>query len=170
MTNWCDCTLEISGEPEDVRDFLAAMTSPESGPDDERRLVVDQAIPLPPESRTTSATPSEALDDSEQIIESWGRKLQAYDTTVECQPGGGSAKAHFETEYSPPMSAITYLADQFPDLTFELAYCELNAGFAGRARRAPGCDWARIHASSDLGYMAAAFDAQSRDGYQDPDR
>jgi hypothetical protein len=41
--------------------------------------------------------------------------------------------AIFDTAWSPPLHAITALSRQFPEVSFQIDYCELGMFFAGTA-------------------------------------
>jgi Ferredoxin-like domain in Api92-like protein len=174
MPNTCQCTLEITGDPEEVRACLTAMSSPESAVDDERLFDFDRVVPLPAEFRERlkepSATTSDWLDKAGQMLGYWGTKWNAYDVTVERQPEGRWARIKFNTAWTPPIPVITTLADQFPNLAFDLAYFDVMAAYAGRGRRAPGdTQWATIEGTYDYGFCDAAFEARSGGSWeQDP--
>jgi hypothetical protein len=165
MPNWCDCTLEITGDPNLVQECLAAIRTPGSESDDEQPFDFDRVIPLPPEFRARLETP--CVTETEwaarwlKMVELWGTKWNAHDVTVEIQPDGGGARVQFSTAWSPPEPIIMALADRFPSLEFDFVYLDVQMPIAGRARRVPGEGWATIEARYDDGFCQAAVEARS---------
>ena len=165
MPNWCECTLEITGDPKDVRDCLAFIATPQGESDDQRLFDFERVIPLPPELREQLEAPSTADSDPwdlmAQMIRLWGTKWNACGVTIEHQPDSGEAVIKFDTAWDPPWPILRTLADRFPRLEFDFVYNDIQAPMAGRARRVPGQGWVTIDARYDDGFCQAAVEAKS---------
>jgi hypothetical protein len=165
MPNWCECTLKIAGDPNDVRRCLASMATPDSESDDQRLFDFKRVIPLPIELRERMGAPciadSNGWDVVDQISRLWGTKWNADSVTIEHQPDGGGAVIRFDTAWDPPGPIIETLADRFPSLAFDFDFLDDEGMKAGRAWRAPGRPWAFIDARGNGGFCQAALDAKS---------
>jgi len=69
-----------------------------------------------------------ASDWHDWRVKNWGCKWEV-ESPIEASEEG----VFFDTPWSPPIEAFTRLSKDFPDVEFELAYCELGNWFAGVA-------------------------------------
>ena len=123
MPNWCQNYLTVTGATPAFRSWL------KDGFSFQRMIPVS----LPKTCR-------ESADDSWGRIEScqaaWGTKWDLAESE-HCQVADElqeTGSASFDTAWSPPLKAIGALSRQFPEVSFQLLYCELGMGYAGIAR------------------------------------
>jgi hypothetical protein len=168
MPNEVECTLMITGDPDDVRNCLASIGSPGSESDDARLFDFDRVVPLP---RTYRAR-ADVLSDTDEVppqvvVSAWGTKWNAYGVTIDDRPDGGRARIRFRTAWAPPRPVIATLAERFPNLGFDLTYFDDMGMIAGRLRRARGDQvWATLEARYDYGFCDAVLGAESRVPWQ----
>jgi hypothetical protein len=162
MPNECRCTLEITGDPNNVRGCLAAIATPDSESEDQRLFDFERVIPLPPDPREKlGLSRTEPIDWRRLRIDSWGTKWNAVSVTIERQPDDSGAVIKFDTAWDPPWPILRTLADRFPRLEFDFVYNDIQLPMAGRARRVPGQGWVTIDARYDDGFCQAAVEAKS---------
>jgi len=126
MPNWCQNHLTVIGATPEFRAWLKDGFSFQ---------------------RMNPVSPTENQDDphGDSTIDSW-RKLNDYHSAwgTKWDLDGNEQRqvanelleigtAFFDTAWSPPMQAIEALSRKFPDVAFQLHYCELGMFFAGTA-------------------------------------
>jgi len=120
MPNWCQNHLTVTGATPEFRAWLKA-----------------EGFSF--EKMNPPRRPGQESEDSWSLINSqcsaWGTKWdldenEQHEVAAELLETGA---AFFDTAWSPPMQAIEALSRKFPDLAFQLRYCELGMGFAGTA-------------------------------------
>ena len=127
MPNWCNNTVTITGQS-GVLACLVAIAG-ETTEEGLHHIDFSKIIP-PPEDSTLGWR-----------VKNWGTKWNATESLVCCERTSDGVKeipitdqeAHFwfDTAWSPPFPVIDALGRQFPDLTFELGYCEDGMCFHG---------------------------------------
>ncbi len=122
MPNWCQNQLTVTGATPEFRAWLADGFS------------FERMNPAPP-----PAILNESMIDSWRSLDSchnaWGTKcdLDAPEQRQVAEELLETSSAFFDTAWSPPIPAIEALSQQFPDVSFQLDYCELGMFFAGTA-------------------------------------
>lgn len=117
MPNWCDNTLTIEGNQQDLFDFWLAVRS------DKEHLSFSSLYPVP------------SILDSEAAyywkIENWGTKWDVDNVGFSINADG--ATFLFATAWSPPTPWVIYVSNIFPNLSFILSFNEPGMGFKGTA-------------------------------------
>jgi len=122
MPNWCQNQLTVTGATPEFRAWLS------DGFSFQRMNPVS-----PPAPHEDSAI--EYWSNLDAYSNAWGTKCDLDDNeqrqvTEELLESGSS---FFDTAWSPPIPAIEALSRQFPEVSFQLDYCELGMFFAGIA-------------------------------------
>jgi hypothetical protein len=148
MPNWCSNTLTIEGSPNDIVRFKekAKGISAHSG---EETVLSFQSICPMPDCKLTQYEQSKDFDlrlmggeierTKEQLLEDawyyW--HLKHWDTKWDIHPEQWDVaepsrlELNFDTAWSPPLGAIAWAGEMFPELKFRLQYYELGCDFAG---------------------------------------
>ena len=122
MPNWCQNHLTVIGATPEFRAWL------KDGFSFQRMNPVS-----PPETHNESAIDSWRQLDAH--LSAWGTKWDV-DENEQCQVADELLEigsAFFDTAWGPPMQAVKALSLRFPDVSFQLDYCELGMCFAGTA-------------------------------------
>jgi hypothetical protein len=164
MPNWCECTLKIIGDPNDVRDCLASIATPASESDDQRLFDFERVIPLPPNPLERLGVPDTFRDGilRPEVAENpvVGTKWNAYRVTIESHHESGEADIQFGTSWAPPRPIIVALADA------SRASSSTSPTTTSRRRSlvvpgAPGEPWVTIDARYEYGFCQTAVEARS---------
>jgi hypothetical protein len=86
--------------------------------------------PLTPEEKEAIDKDAGGLDPLDWTRTYWGTKWDACSPEVKSQTLS-TIHVTFETAWSPPSPVVVAMSKQFPELTFELGYCEIGCGYAG---------------------------------------
>lgn len=142
MPNYCENHLIVTGPPDDLARFVAAVR------DDKRAFSFDRIIPYPerfrvldkawddwfvahPHDSATETEPRGGFDSGgrEWREENWGTKWDALDSVQFWY--ARAAEYRFCTPYDPPKPVIRRAAELWPTLSFELNYYERGMQFHG---------------------------------------
>lgn len=130
MPNWCQNRLTVQNAPESFWEFV------------KDGLSFDKIVPMPEELRNSVAPVADeekskyflqkyaATDWYDWAVRNWGTKWDIVEDKI--VPNKLNA-VFFDTAWSPPIEAMTYLSKMFPEMTITLDYCELGNFFAGCA-------------------------------------
>lgn len=154
MPNWCSNRLNIFGSPENIQEFLNTTK--------DNKLSFSQTVPMPDilkniqsghisidnesysvwrevDGKTIPISDSE-MDDIKKVagstnwydwnIENWGTKWDIDDVFDYDED---RISCIFDTAWSPPIEWLTTVSKKFPNLSFELHYCEGGCDFYGSA-------------------------------------
>ena len=174
MPNWCSNTLEVRGEPKELKKFQKVMTV-EDGTFNwtdwfptpagltgtkSPATVKDELTPQEIEGGCLTTEQSEALIKEQGhnnwydwCIANWGVKWSACDASDwhEADDDGKALYASFESPWCPPELVIEKMIVEFPKLGFALDYREEGMGFCGEL----------------VGYGGEIVHAESRDTFAD---
>lgn len=122
MPNWCTNELQVTGDIDAMDKWRSALVENETF---EPILVFNKLIPMPKE-----------YEEGEKWynwrIEHWGVKWDI--DGDDSQPYDFSethAHYNFQTPWGPPVELFENITNDFPGITFELAYYEEGMQFAG---------------------------------------
>ncbi len=138
MPNWCSNTLQISGCPKQMDEFISKSIV-KSGMDVDIFLM-DGCIPMPEElAICEDITPEEKAERIAKYgydnwydwrFENWGSKWDAQESYITEEENGWTI--NFDTAWSPAIPYIKQVAKIYPDLVFDLYFMETGEWFAGR--------------------------------------
>ena len=138
MPNWCSNTLQISGCPKQMDEFISKSIV-KSGMDVDIFLM-DGLIKMPEElAICEDITPEEKAERMAKYgydnwydwrFENWGSKWDAQESYITEEENGWTI--NFDTAWSPAIPYIKQVAKMFPDLIFDLYFMETGEWFAGR--------------------------------------
>lgn len=138
MPNWCDNTLHISGDKEQLELFKQKSII-RSGKNLDI-FVMDGTIPMPQELAIVEDVNEEEMAERKNKYgfsdwynwrhENWGTKWDAHDSNIDIEED--SISIYFLTAWSPPENWLKKVAEMYPLLTFDLAYMETGEWYAGR--------------------------------------
>lgn len=151
MPNWCSNVLLVTGDPGDVLTFAAAVrgTGENDGENAGDPLSFQSIKPCPTRLLDTisgsirdEAHARQRADNTAEYgyptwyewkRDHWGTKWDASDPTVEHGYVNDKLTLRyvFDTAWSPPRAVIDTAAEQWPQLTFTLAYDEPGLDFGG---------------------------------------
>ena len=138
MPNWCSNTLQISGCPKQMDEFISKSIV-RSGMDIDIFLM-DGLIKMPEElAICEEITPEEKAERMAKYgydnwydwrFENWGSKWDAQESYITEEENGWTI--NFDTAWSPAIPYIKQVAKMYPDLVFDLYFMETGEWFAGR--------------------------------------
>jgi len=138
MPNWCSNTLQISGCPKQMDEFISKSIV-RSGMDIDIFLM-DGLIKMPEElAICEDITPEEKAERMAKYgydnwydwrFENWGSKWDAQESYITEEENGWTI--NFDTAWSPAIPYIKQVAKMYPDLVFDLYFMETGEWFAGR--------------------------------------
>lgn len=154
MPNWCSNTLEVRGDPKELKKFQKVMTQEDGTfnwndwfPTPEALVglkapstVKDELTPEEIEHGCLTPAQSEALIKEHGFdnwyhwnIANWGVKWSACEASdwEEADDGGKALYTNFESPWAPPEGVIKKMVVEFPKLGFALDYREEGMGFSG---------------------------------------
>lgn len=144
MPNWCSNTLWVDGNPEQLKDFKTKTTKPADHNQPNRvEFTLEGLYPTPPELMATDAFGQS--ENSEALIEKfgfsdwyswrinkWGTKWDVTESDI-YENSDTEFMVVFDSAWAPPTSWLEYIAPQFPELKFKLAFSEPGLNFCGYA-------------------------------------
>ena len=138
MPNWCDNTLNISGDQEtlkNLKEFVGRPLKREGDETIEKPIFSLYNITAPTkdsEPRIGEAFKSQGDDDwYHNQINSWGTKWDVAGENIFTSEKEGFLSYSFDSAWSPPDLAIARLAEIFPTLSIEHVYNEPGMCFWG---------------------------------------
>jgi len=155
MPNWCSNNMEVKGEPKELKKFQKATTKGDGSwnwdawfPTPEALLgttapttVKDNITPAELEKGYLTTAQSEALIKEHGFNNwydwnhaNWGVKWGACESTIEAEETEGELVAlhiHFDSPWREPHQVIKKMIKEFPELEFDLEYCEEGLEFEG---------------------------------------
>ena len=147
MPNWCENTMEVYGDNEDLKSFVDSMVGQDSDFD------FGKVIPYP-EGMDYN------LEGYDWSKENWGTKWNAQNPTVDlCD---GVVFIEFETAWSPSKPITLALSKKFPTLSFKHHYQEGGNDFSGNYN----C-WEGVPITEEQGTMEDYF-IGCREDYFEP--
>jgi len=144
MPNWCNNTLRVSGNLEQLKEFVSKATTPadHNHPDD-IAFTLEGLYPTPPELMRENAF--DQSENSEELIDkfgysdwyswrvsNWGTKWDVTESDI-YENSDTEFMVVFDSAWAPPSPWLEYIAPQFPELKFKLAFSEPGMGFCGQA-------------------------------------
>ncbi len=115
MPNWCNNSINISGDDESIKKLLIEAKSEESD------FTLNNLIPIPKEQEE---------DWYNWRVSNWGTKWDI--GKVEIEINEGNASFNCETAWAPPNEALQKISEKYPTLTFEMFYEEPGMDFCGK--------------------------------------
>ncbi len=154
MPNWCENTLNVSGNKTDIQKFKElTLIKQETG--SELYFTMNVLYPTPPELLEQTSpvmwrgedTDTEGKLEFEKYIselkekygytdwynwrvDKWGTKWDAADTYI-LDDADEFISIQYNTAWAPNMEWVRYVAKQFPQLTFTLSFEEPGCSFCG---------------------------------------
>lgn len=159
MPNYCDCELDVRGNPKDLKRFMKFAKNDEQVfdfnrfiPYPEKFEKLDRLANLWYQLRRGKINVDDLTEEEmafllkhngeikdgynsggyEWCINNWGTKWNACNPTVVSSLKGDVLFYRFDTAWSPPIPVIIKASKMFPELIFELRYWEIGAGYKGR--------------------------------------
>jgi len=144
MPNWCSNTLWVEGNPEQLKDFKSKTTK-QADHNQPNRLdfTLEGLYPTPAELMRENAFGQS--ENSEELTEkygasdwytwrvsNWGTKWDVCESDI-YENSDTEFMAVFDSAWAPPSPWLEYIAPQFPELKFKLAFSEPGMGFCGQA-------------------------------------
>lgn len=122
MPNWCQNHLTVTGATPEFRAWLAGGFS------------FQRMNPVSPPVTSQDST-IESWRNLDTYSNAWGTKCDLDDNEQRQVANEllGTGSSFFDTAWSPPIQALEALSRQFPEVSFQLDYCELGMFFAGTA-------------------------------------
>jgi hypothetical protein len=138
MPNWCSNTLQISGCPKQMDEFISKSIVKSAMDID--IFLMDGLIKMPEElAICEEITPEEKAERMAKYgydnwydwrFENWGSKWDAQESYITEEENGWTI--NFDTAWSPAIPYIKQVAKMYPDLIFDLYFMETGEWFAGR--------------------------------------
>lgn len=144
MPNWCNNTLRVSGNLEQLKEFISkATTAADHNHPDDIVFTLEGLYPTPPELMDESAfgksenseTLSQKYGASDWYtwrVNNWGTKWDVTESNI-IDNDDTEFSVSFDSAWSPPSPWLENIAPQFPDLNFKLTYQEPGMGYCGIA-------------------------------------
>jgi hypothetical protein len=156
MPNWCQNHLTVTGATPEFRAWLA-----------DHGFSFEKMNPLRKPRKSRKADPN-GWSMLDLCCTAWGTKcdLAENEQRQVAEELLDSASAFFDTAWSPPMQAIEALSRKFPEVAFQLDYCELGMFFAGTAMFQDGECHDDFH-EENAGVMKIACDIFGYDDEED---
>ena len=144
MPNWANNKLMVTGKEDAVTKFMAEVMRTETYADGVKAhlpLSFEKIFPTP-EALNNDVWQHDAKVAEENLKKygykgwcdfhtgEWGTKWELGHET-EVQVGKGKVTYSFPTAWAPPTRIITKAAKLYPDLKFEMKYCEQGMEYAG---------------------------------------
>ena len=138
MPNWCQNTLEIKGNEEDLKEFISKA--------EDGKFTLAAYYPYETEDGEW---------DYYWCVEAWGTKWDGSEgpsmalvkpgssvgqKSTEMESDQGSIKISFDTAWGPPVKALIKIANDWKSLDFELIWFEGGMWFAGRLNFDENCN------------------------------
>lgn len=118
MPNWCACSLSVTGSEDHLKSFYETLNKPDAYGND-AIFSFHQTVPRPSDA-----------DWYKWNNKHWDTKWDVKDVNVVTHTAT-KFLIQFDTAWSPPSKWLETAADQYPELIFRLAYCEVGAQFYG---------------------------------------
>lgn len=135
MPNWCQNEVSISGPEENIARVKDHLNGHEA-------FCLNKIKPIPDELRGTRS-PNDDQEKAEYLqkkyghsswyswcVANWGTKWNTVDASL--RDFSDHLFYTFHTAWSPPISAIQQLAEDYPELRIEIEYDEPGCDFWGR--------------------------------------
>jgi len=141
MPNWCSNTLEVQGDNKRVKEFAKKAEGKNT------KLSLASLYPEPDYEKTeVKPTFPDVVGNNEPVsikdswwdwrIQNWGTK---WDVKAEIVAHtNGEIVYSFDSAWSPPVDWLEKVAQDYPELEFELEYEETGMGFEGVATAIDG--------------------------------
>tara|TARA_S200000501_G_scaffold335771_1_gene340652 strand:+ start:37 stop:699 length:663 start_codon:yes stop_codon:yes gene_type:complete len=131
MPNWCENTLNISGESNELENFYLENRNYDNEKNEELDFL--KSVPMPENVlqgnlslQERQLNPNNWYDWNITNLGTKWNVSDAYYTKNE-----NEIIYEFLTAWSPPTSWLEKTADKYPNLIFKMKYCEESMGFAG---------------------------------------
>jgi hypothetical protein len=146
MPNWCENTLFVYGPEADVQRFKQdvkavevgdgglAVPGASAGEYREIPLSFERHLPTPTDENgeLTKGDNERGMPDwYNWRVENWGTKWDLDDSTTLDDLDPDYLRYSFDTAWSPPVEWLTFVAQQYPTLSFKLDYREPGMCFEG---------------------------------------
>ena len=134
MPNWCDNEVDITGDAEELKRFMAEASKPHPL-HEEVVFLMDNLVPMPEELRDTQA-PQDNPNWYNWRLANWGTKWdlgqENGETQVYYEEGDTEAGLSYLTAWSPNQDFWANVSERFPKLTIDLRYVEEGMWFMGQ--------------------------------------
>jgi hypothetical protein len=144
MPNWCNNSLKVSGKDDAVAKFMAEVQRDETYSDGKKGHLpfsFEKILPTPEALNNEEWQRSETVAEENKKkygykgwydfhIAKWGTKWELSCET-EVEVGKGKVTYTFQTAWAPPTRIIAEAAKLYPDLKFEMKFCEQGMEYAG---------------------------------------
>jgi hypothetical protein len=163
MPNWCNNTLWVDGNPEQLKDFKSKTTKQaDHNQPNGLEFTLEGLYPTPPELMKENAFDqsenSEALTEKYGYsdwytwrVNKWGTKWDVCESDI-YENSDTEFMVVFDSAWAPPVNWLEHIAPQFPELKFKMAFSEPGMGFCGQAT------W-----SADMGYQLEETELEWQD-------
>jgi hypothetical protein len=167
MPNWCSNILKVTGDADEIRNFVVGAT------DDYNNLsILERYLPVPPAFTADPVVDSDAQDIFIPLTEdsynwrmkNWGVKWPESEAKI-IKREEDIAVIGFSTPWAPPVEGIINISKSFLSLSFLLAFHEDGMGFAGVAHIALG-QLVKEYNFSDLLTWRNSTDDNAYDNYR----
>ena len=134
MPNWCHNNLTVTGDADELKRFVAAITNA-----DESITILKNLVPFPAELEGPEITAlggeavGRVFTDSgySWCLRNWGTKWGDCETEIMFYDDYLMLK--YETAWSPALEGLEQISRLFPTLTFQTDYIEEGMQFIGAA-------------------------------------
>jgi hypothetical protein len=139
MPNWCNNTLKVTGNPEQLKEFVSkTVSTPETGTEE---FKMNNLYPTPPElleeKAFANSENSEALvkkygasDWYDWRVNNWGTKWDIGECYI-LENTDELFQVSFDSAWSPPCPFLKYASEQYPELNFSMVFDEPGNDFCG---------------------------------------
>jgi hypothetical protein len=141
MPNWCNNTLTITGNEEDIKRFIKQAKQKNTEENKKTELSLGNFLPVPTELENTQAPNNNEVQAKKLVkkygakdwydwrIKNWGTKWDI--TAKKIRRSNGKVCYGFESAWSPPCEAVLKMSEQYNELAFTLEYDEPGMAFKG---------------------------------------
>lgn len=153
MPNWCENTLKVTGNPEQLKDFVSkVITIHEDGREE---LTMNNLYPTPPELLEVGAPASYTGDPKDEEakaefkkqleelvtkyghtdwynwrVHNWGTKWDIGECFI-TENSDEEVVISFDSAWSPPLTFFRYASEQYPELDFSILFSEPGQEYCG---------------------------------------
>jgi len=134
MPNWCENTLTIIGDQEEIQKFLKTSKSLSN---ETQYISLERLFPVPPQfeegRKESSGLTTMSSEEYDWRVKNWGVKWDLSDFN-DPEWFLDAWRVSFSSPWCPPLEAICKIAEDFPDLVFDICYSEPGMNFKGRLK------------------------------------
>ena len=140
MPNWCMNKIKASGRDSRIQEFFDFVNE-EIDETENCKFSFNKIIPMPKELlENPYPSDQEKKDNFEKFgfeswyewsCANWGTKWNASEIVINNEPDIKNYEIIFNSAWSPPIPIFQRIMELYPELTFDIHYCEIGESFAG---------------------------------------